>query len=91
VKTVGLGRDFWRSSGHLRPFSNGKSRSFRENPQTRFFGRIAGLPGVGFVRLYAIFSSRNLRFLPGNGRKFFEKFGGAICAKIIVTREGTTV
>ena len=76
MKIVGVGRDFRRSSGHLRRFSNGKLRSFRENPQTRFFGRIASLPGVDFVRLYAIIPSRNLRFLPENGRTISGKFGG---------------
>ena len=77
MKTVGVGRDFRRSSGHLGRFSNGKSRSFRENPQTRFFGRIAELPGVGVVRWYAISSSGRVGYPAENGRTISRKFGSA--------------
>ena len=76
MKIVGVGRDFRRGSGRWRSAANGKIRPFREKPQMRFFGRIADLPGVGFVRLYAIISSRNLRFPAGIGRTIFGKFGG---------------
>jgi hypothetical protein len=50
-------------------------RRFAEDRQTLLLGRIADLPDAGAVRLKAIFSSGNLRFLAENGRTSSGKFG----------------
>ena len=50
-------------------------RRFAEDRQTLFLGRIADLPDARAVRLKAIFSSGNLRFLAENGRTTSGKFG----------------